>query len=974
MKATPPPLTTDNNWDMVSLPADLERSYKNLEQRFVSLVERNRYFTQKTNSFIRGIADRLSGAQEFRETYSQALWDGSCYLNQAKQELASGNRGVALSALREADRYLDRAELFWGGYLRTTRGGAESAETGLSTLSKGFLVMGGVGLGAVALGLGVAAAASMAVGGGLIGAFFGSGDGFGLLNPLPEKEEKKQMSLLGPGATRIKAKKDESKKEEKKPLLCEGFDGKGKGIKGGERCLTPEVKEIAFEEIEKKTRPASPVAKKDLRPLSGVEEIVTKIVKALTEFGEKGISSLKIGRTLLDYDKATDKSGMTREYFSFLAKDLDKHLDQYRKELAEVSDWREKVKLLRELLFRDYFFDYRSGQASFLGLLDKHGGNCEARTKLFLYAMEELGIPLPEGWRFAVQRYQGEKAFDSHIEPVLVYIDAGTKEVQEVWHLVDNQTFTEANGPVVRAPIFDPHYLLFGLLLAQGVTPPIPFEKLLIASPPPELLAAQRSATASPAGEAIKTNSNLILPGGAGSYSDSPPPERAFSTSSSGGVELSTSDPRLKGLLDALEKGPIDMRWEGAGENVFKIRVMNDGERQVYRNSHFVVHYDTTRNQGGIDQILFYRGEDAATFIFLPTMEKKKFLLHLAEQSISEMLTGPTYHRAKALLERPGEVMRREEVPSIRSAIKFLKDIGTVKSSYAGHIAAVEKSMGVQTNPNAAGEYNELLSQIPSYQYLDQQERELYYAIYKSPENFIVLMDRFPPERRQLFMDLVQQLGGAPEASHWLAKAIANRRLIGVGRREGFEPLKVKVNLVYMPNSPVDLPTLGPTKTDERPEGPIDQKGQKTVGKKGERPFPSKVEARHYISASTMVDLILRFGRNTEVAARWNPSLTREFERMTRDEKRDREFLVVVPNLIRAYPKGARTKFIDTGETVEFAVPGGVRKKIFLNAPPDLARIIEEIRKRNPDAFNDLIVPNAKAPESLGGDVFVLER
>ncbi|MBI2981647.1 MAG: hypothetical protein HYY44_05070, partial [Deltaproteobacteria bacterium] len=526
---------------------------------------------------------------------------------------------------------------------------------------------------------------------------------------------------------------------------------------------------------------------------------------------------------------------------------------------------------------------------------------------------------------------------------------------------VDNE-----HQETVKAPIFDPHYLLFGLLLAQGVTPPIPLEKLLIASPPPELLVAQRSTTPSPAGEEIKTNSNLVLPGGAGSYSDSPPPDRAFSTSGS------------KDLLELFEKMSVDMRGEGAAENSLKIRVMNDGERQVYHNSPFVVHYDTTTNQGGVDQILFRLEEDAETFNSLPATEKGRFLLYLTEQYISEMIaSSPTYYQAKALLERPGEVMRREKVESIRSAINFLKDIGRTIANDAGHIAAIERAVGVQVNPNAAGEYNELLSQIPSYQYLVQQQDKLGEAILNRPENYILLMDRLSPEKRQLLMEWIEQayLVG-PSSEGRFFEVIASRRLIGVGKREGFEPLKVKVNLVYMPNSPVDLPTLTPPKRDERPEGTIDQKGQKGVGKKGERIFPTEIEARHYISAETMIDLILRFGGSSrEVAARWNRSLSQEYRRMTKENPRDGEFLRIVPNLIRAYPKQARTKRIEIGEQGVLEADGSYsRNKMLLMVPPDLFGLIEEIRRDNPLAYKDFVTKGANSNPGLEGDIVILRK
>lgn len=76
-----------------------------------SLAERDGAIREGSNALVRGIVDFASGAGNFHDTYSEAIEKGREDLSLAKEALGRGDTAAAERYLKDASRFIDRAEL-----------------------------------------------------------------------------------------------------------------------------------------------------------------------------------------------------------------------------------------------------------------------------------------------------------------------------------------------------------------------------------------------------------------------------------------------------------------------------------------------------------------------------------------------------------------------------------------------------------------------------------------------------------------------------------------------------------------------------------------------------------------------------------------------------------------------------------------------------------------------------------------------
>lgn len=214
---------------------NLDVRLKHLAERFQWLHEVREGIVDRANPFIRGVSDWISGGDHFYDNYNQAYqnsWDSLWKANQAFQK---GQAGQAARFLSEAERFLDRAQLFWDGYRRATTDGAFYAIQTLTPIRNGATAFGVAGVTALTLGAGTPIALALVSSVGLHAA------GLSLLieeesQPIPPSPEEKIPAV--------------KTKEEAKPKLTTTSDKGETGVVWESVCPVPaEEKTIPLRQL-----------------------------------------------------------------------------------------------------------------------------------------------------------------------------------------------------------------------------------------------------------------------------------------------------------------------------------------------------------------------------------------------------------------------------------------------------------------------------------------------------------------------------------------------------------------------------------------------------------------------------------------------------------------------------------------------------------------------------------------------------
>jgi len=181
---------------------------------------------------------------------------------------------------------------------------------------------------------------------------------------------------------------------------------------------------------------------------------------------------------------------------------LHQDTERLQQSLSLQKDFESKINHIRKYLFGRYLSKYDCRQAKLDRLLQGHGGNCEAQTKLMIHIIESLNLSFPRESILGVQQFQ------DHVQPVIY-----NTKTKEVWDLISGQRTTQ-----IKAPIYAPPVLLHAYVVGQNISPVISIKELLIIDSKAEQECCSTD---------YRSNSSLQFVGGRGRFSKDPVPEYA---------------------------------------------------------------------------------------------------------------------------------------------------------------------------------------------------------------------------------------------------------------------------------------------------------------------------------------------------------------------------------------------------------------------------------------------------------------
>jgi hypothetical protein len=431
---------------------------------------------------------------------------------------------------------------------------------------------------------------------------------------------------------------------------------------------------------------AKPMAEAKEKPLPKIElptraELIAQAQSALREWKKTGRIPIEMGKFFLQSEMVDDPSRIDEN----AADTLDLHKDM----LAQASASGSMDKLIKAL--EPYTRQYCSDYAMLSDYYRTGCGNCESATKIYLAAILDGKVPVPEGKELGVQ------LFSDHVQAVLV-----DKASKQVFSFVDGKTVAQA-----KAPVYQPAAMLEGYLRGKGLSSGVAEKDLMILD--------ADVAKGGNLNDPTNTELKLDFKSGA-AYSDRKPPK--FSLQAGG----SSSDSGIRSEYDPF----VGM----------KASVANPMQRKQYVDQLGVngFAFDPMRNA-----IIFEKHSDLAQWSQLRnSAEAKEFLLGKMTLNLPMLFQSPGIKKLRELTANPAGFNEITE----KDLLGIYRDLGRIDAYNAGRSSFLTYG--------APAPYSH-----PGYRLIERDMKRLAKVFNQEPEKWLREIDRIPVEQRALMLRLM---------------------------------------------------------------------------------------------------------------------------------------------------------------------------------------------------------------------------